>query len=94
MNLQLPISFLPNMKTSRYSMASVKQFFQPFVTRHLAFALALGTPLALGAAQTGKIFATPEEAVAALVAATRQGMVMGTGGSLADWLAFGGVVLQ
>ena len=50
-------------------MNSLKRFFQSIASRTLALALALSAPLAISAADTGKTFATPEEAVAALVAA-------------------------
>jgi len=41
------------------------------LNRNLALALALSAPIAASGADTGKLFATPEEAVAALVAAAK-----------------------
>ena len=52
-------------------MASLKRFFYSMVHPNLALALALSTPLAVRAADIGQTFATPEAAVAALVAAAR-----------------------
>jgi hypothetical protein len=50
-------------------LTSLKRFFHSIVNPHLALALALGAPVAVRAADVGKTFATPEEAVSALVAA-------------------------
>ena len=44
-------------------MTSLKRFFQSIVRRTLALALALSAPIAVRAAEIGKTFATPEEAV-------------------------------
>jgi hypothetical protein len=59
------------MKTSPKSFSTnvLKQFLQSAVPRRLVLALACITPFALNAADIGKTFATPEEAVNALVAA-------------------------
>ena len=59
------------MKTfsSSFSLAALKRFRCPIVNPNLALALALGAAIAASAADIGKTFATPEEAVAALVAA-------------------------
>ena len=59
------------MKTSpkSFSMTSLKSFFQSLYHRHLSLALALSAPIALSAADAGKTFATPEDAVSALAAA-------------------------
>ena len=50
-------------------MVSLKRFFHSNVNPHLALVLALGTPIALRAADIGQTFATPEAAVSALLAA-------------------------
>ena len=50
-------------------MNSLKRFFQSIARRTLALVLVVSAPLALSAAETGKAFATPEEAVSALAAA-------------------------
>ncbi len=47
----------------------LKQFFQSTAQRRLVLALTFTMPLAINAADIGKTFATPEEAVSALVAA-------------------------
>jgi len=52
-----------------FLMTSLKRFFQSIANRNLALALALSTPLAISAADAGKTFATPEEAVTALATA-------------------------
>jgi hypothetical protein len=52
-------------------MVTLKRFFKSVLSRNLALALALGVPIAAIAVDTGKLFPTPEEAVAALVAAAR-----------------------
>jgi hypothetical protein len=59
------------MKTSSkgFSMTFLKPFFRSLCHRHLVLALALSAPIALSAADTGKTFASPEEAVSALAAA-------------------------
>lgn len=59
------------MKTSSKSilMTSLRRFSPSIAPCHLALALACSGPLALSAADIGKTFATPEEAVSALVAA-------------------------
>ena len=65
------ISFQANMKTSSktHPMNSLKPFYQGILRRPLALALVISAPLAIGAADIGKTFATPEAAVAALAAA-------------------------
>ena len=50
-------------------MNSLKRFFQSYARRTLALAFVVSAPLAVSAAETGKAFASPQEAVAALVAA-------------------------
>jgi hypothetical protein len=50
-------------------MNSLKRFFQLLARRTLALALLVSLPFAIAAAQTGKTFGSPEEAVAALGAA-------------------------
>jgi hypothetical protein len=59
------------MKTSSKScfMNSLKRFSQSILHRNVALALALSLAVAASAADIGKTFVTPEEAVAALVAA-------------------------
>ena len=59
------------MKTSLKSVlkSSLIQLFPSIARRNLALALAFCTPLALSAADSGKTFTTPEDAVSALVAA-------------------------
>jgi hypothetical protein len=59
------------MKTStkRSSLAIVNWCFQTIASRNLIVALALCAPIAVSAADMGKTFATPEEAVSALAAA-------------------------
>jgi hypothetical protein len=59
------------MKTSSKSfpMTVLKRLLRSITSRNLALALAFSAPLVLNAATTGKTFATPEEAVAALSAA-------------------------
>jgi hypothetical protein len=71
-HVELSIPFLTNMKTSSkiFSMASLKPFFRFLNHRHLALVLTLGAPIAISAADIGQTFATPEEAVSALAAAT------------------------
>jgi hypothetical protein len=54
----------------RLTMPLLKRFFPPLIRRNWVLSLALSAPLALGAADFGQTFATPEEAVAALAAAT------------------------
>jgi hypothetical protein len=67
---ELSIPFLTDMKTcSSLSLATLKRFFQSILSRNLAFALTLGAPILVSAADIGKTFATPEEAVSALLAA-------------------------
>ncbi len=63
---------LPDMKTSRKgsSMNALKGHSRFIEQASLVLALALGAHFATGAAETGKTFATPEEAVSALVTAT------------------------
>jgi hypothetical protein len=63
---------LPDMMTSRNgsSMNALQGYFRLFKPASLLVVLALGTPFVTNAAETGKAFATPEEAVAALVQAT------------------------
>lgn len=50
-------------------MASLKRFLQSIVHPGLGLGLALSLPIATSAADAGKTFATPEEAIAALAAA-------------------------
>jgi hypothetical protein len=57
--------------TSQFRTASLKYFLRSIVNSGLALGLALGVPIAVAAADIGMTFATPEEAVAALVAAAR-----------------------
>jgi hypothetical protein len=63
---------LPNMKTSRNgsSMNALKGYSRIIKQASLLAALFLGAPFVTNAAETGRTFATPEEAVAALVQAT------------------------
>ena len=63
---------LPDMKTSRKgsSMNALKGYSRLIKHASLFVALALGAPFVTNAAETGKTFATPEEAVSALVQAT------------------------
>jgi hypothetical protein len=65
------LTFFANMKTSSrtFPMNSLKRFFQFMTRRTMALALVVSLPFAINAAQTGKAFGTPEEAVAALGAA-------------------------
>jgi hypothetical protein len=51
------------------TMTFLKRFFQSVIHRNWLLCLALSAPLAVNAADIGKTFATPEEAVAALLAA-------------------------
>jgi hypothetical protein len=62
---------MPDMKTSSLSilLTSLKRIFRFTATRNLILSLALSAPIAVSAADIGKTFATPEEAVAALKAA-------------------------
>jgi hypothetical protein len=64
--------FLITMKTSskNFLLASWTHLCQALLNRRLTLALALAAPFAVNAADSGKTFATPEAAVAALVAAT------------------------
>lgn len=74
MNLKLPflVSIFADMETPTHSltMTLLRQFFPSLICRNSVLSLALSAPLALGAADFGQTFATPEEAVAALAAAT------------------------
>ena len=67
----MPTAWFPSLNTSsmRFPMTTLESLFRSVTTSKLLFAVALGLPLAAGAADTGKTFATPEEAVAALSAA-------------------------
>ncbi len=67
----IPVFLFANMKTSSnsYPMNSLKRFFLSIAGHTLSLVLAASAPLAISAAETGKAFATPEEAVSALVAA-------------------------
>jgi hypothetical protein len=67
----IPIFSYSHMKTSSnsYLMNSLKRFFLSFAGRALSLVLIASAPLAISAAETGKGFATPEEAVSALAAA-------------------------
>lgn len=71
-NGQYPMSFLLNMKTStkRSPLAVLNRFLQLIASGNLVLALALCAPIAVSAADIGKTFATPEDAVSALAAAT------------------------
>jgi hypothetical protein len=59
------------MKTTSpcFSRTLLKRSLLAIVNPHLALALVLGAPMVVRAAETGQTFATPEDAVAALVAA-------------------------
>jgi hypothetical protein len=63
---------LPDMMTSRKgsSMNALKGYSRFIKQASLVVALALGAPIAISAAETGQTFATPDEAVSALVQAT------------------------
>jgi hypothetical protein len=69
-DLEMPVS-ITNMKTSSKLtyMNLLKRFFQTAPRRTLALALVVTAPLVIGAAEIGKTFASPEEAVASFVAA-------------------------
>jgi len=73
MNVQvkLIILLLIDMKNSsrRFCVTSLKRILPCILIPGLALELALSVPLAVNAADIGKTFTTPEEAVAALVAA-------------------------
>jgi len=58
-----------NTSSKTFSVASLKRLSQALLNRPLILAVALSLPMAVRAADIGKTFATPEEAVAALVAA-------------------------
>jgi hypothetical protein len=66
-----PVYFFANLNIASkgYHMNSLKRFVQSVAGRTLALALVVSAPLAIGAAETGKAFASPEEAVTALAAA-------------------------
>jgi hypothetical protein len=68
---ELPAFLFANMKTysNNYPMNSLKRFILSIAGRTLFLALLVSVSLAISAAETGKSFATPEEAVRALVAA-------------------------
>jgi hypothetical protein len=68
---ELPVTFFANMKTSSktFPMNFLKWSLQSMARPSLALALVVGLPLAITAAETGKTFGAPEEAVAALGAA-------------------------
>jgi len=65
------IRFLTTMKTSKrhFLTNALTGILDSARQRSLILALALGTPIAVSAADIGKTFATPEEAVSALAAA-------------------------
>ena len=69
---ELNLFSLIDMKTSKLNsrMNALRAYSRFIQHGSLVLALALGVPLATSAADTGKTFATPEEAVAALVQAT------------------------
>jgi hypothetical protein len=69
---ELNLISLPDMKTSKLGsrMNALKGYSRFIKQASLVLALALGVPFATNAAETGKSFATPEEAVSALVQAT------------------------
>ena len=60
------------MKTfhENFPMAVLKQCFRTILRRHVLLALSLTAPFAANAADNGKAFATPQEAVATLATAT------------------------
>jgi hypothetical protein len=70
--MENPDLFAPDMKPSPKILliAAVKRFFCFIGNRSLVFILTLTGPRDVRAAETGRTYATPEEAVAALVAAT------------------------
>ncbi len=67
----IQVSFLANMRTFsiHYPMNFVKRIFLSVAARTLCLALVASALPAMSAAETGKAFATPEEAVSALAAA-------------------------
>jgi hypothetical protein len=69
--LGVPTSNLPAMKTfpKSFTVNSLKRSLQFLINRIWVLSLALSAPIAVSAADTGKTFATPEEAVSALAAA-------------------------
>jgi hypothetical protein len=73
------------MKTSstNSAMTSLTRHFRSLIHRHLVLALALSAAFQASAADTGKTFATPEEAASALATAAS------TGDSNALWAIFG-----
>ena len=69
---ELTALFFTNMKTSSKNndpMNSLKQLFLSGAWPALALVWLVSAPLAISAAETGKAFATPEEAISALAAA-------------------------
>lgn len=69
------IAFLNTMKTSRVNVrtAAFPRMLDSVLHQILMLALALGAPVAAGAAAIGKTFPTPEAAVSALAGAARAG---------------------
>jgi hypothetical protein len=70
--MENPFSFAPDMNSSPtiLRIAAVRRFFRLIGNHGLLIVLALVGPRDAGAAETSKTFATPEEAVSALVTAT------------------------
>jgi hypothetical protein len=70
---ELTIHLHIDMRTpsSQFCMATLKRFLRSTLNPGLALGLALSAPIAVAAADIGKTFTTPEEAVAALLAAAR-----------------------
>ena len=68
---KMPNLFTPNMKTllKTFAMNSLRNPFQSLTPLTLALGVALSLPFALNAADIGKTFATPDDAVAELLAA-------------------------
>ena len=71
MSLITPMSILPHMKSLPESLTRIllKRFFPSSIHRKWVLPLALSAPLVLSAAEIGRTFATPEEAVSALATA-------------------------
>jgi hypothetical protein len=67
--LEPAASFLAKLKISSKNYLMNKRFFPSIAGRVLAGALAIGALLTIKAAETGKVFSSPEEAAAALGAA-------------------------
>ena len=67
----IPVFFFANIKTysNNSPMNSLKRFILSMAWRTLSLVLLVSAPLAMSAAETGKAFPTPEDAVSALAAA-------------------------